>query len=270
MIAKIGNLRNLNLVIFAAAGIVLFGWLANTPGELLGKTDAIGYAVCHRIDVRSFHLGQRPLSLCARCTGMYLGAVLALLFQTVTSPRRGGMPGRNIQAAMLALSGIFALDGLNSFSNLMSGVPSLYQTTNTLRILSGTGFGIVIGLFVYPAFNQTIWRRWDRRPAISGLAQFGLLLLLGLALVLAVLTENPAVLLPLTVVSAAGVLLLLTLVYWMLLQSFLRQENHLERPLQLTTPLTAGFAAAMLQIALLDLVRFAVTGTWEGFHIFLG
>ena len=59
-----------------AVGLVLLGWLLNTPPGLLGKADAIGYAVCHRIDLRSFHLGERALPLCARCSGMYLGAML--------------------------------------------------------------------------------------------------------------------------------------------------------------------------------------------------
>ncbi len=68
-------------LIFIAVGLLLVGWLWNTPAGLLGKADALGYAVCHRIDVRSFHLGERQLPLCARCTGMYLGAMLGLVFQ---------------------------------------------------------------------------------------------------------------------------------------------------------------------------------------------
>src|SRR5512143_3851532 len=81
-------------VALAATAIVLFFWLLNTPAGLLGKADAIGYAVCHRIDARSFHIGERQFPLCARCSGMYLGAMVALLYQAVTGRRRAGMPGR--------------------------------------------------------------------------------------------------------------------------------------------------------------------------------
>ena len=53
--------------------ILLVLWLINTPPGLLGKSDAVGYAVCHRIPSHSFYFGDRPFSLCARCTGQYLG-----------------------------------------------------------------------------------------------------------------------------------------------------------------------------------------------------
>src|SRR5450759_1456011 len=62
-------------LVIAAAVLVFTGWFINTPPGLLGKADAIGYAVCHRISERSFHIGSIQLPLCARCSGMYLGAV---------------------------------------------------------------------------------------------------------------------------------------------------------------------------------------------------
>src|SRR5512135_3248394 len=74
----------------AMAAVLLFGgWLLNTPPGLLGKADAVGYSVCHRIDARSFHIGNRQLPLCVRCTGMYLGAMLGLVYQAFLAPRRG-------------------------------------------------------------------------------------------------------------------------------------------------------------------------------------
>ena len=44
------------ILLVLAAVIIVTVWLAKTPDGLLGKADAIGYAVCHRIDARSFHL----------------------------------------------------------------------------------------------------------------------------------------------------------------------------------------------------------------------
>ena len=35
---------------------------------------AIGRVVCHQLPVRSFHLWSVSLPVCARCTGIYLGA----------------------------------------------------------------------------------------------------------------------------------------------------------------------------------------------------
>lgn len=35
------------------------------PGGLLDKADKVGYAVCHRITIRSFLIGERQMPLCA-------------------------------------------------------------------------------------------------------------------------------------------------------------------------------------------------------------
>jgi uncharacterized membrane protein len=40
---------------------------------------AIGSVICHQIAARSFHLWRLPLPVCARCTGIYLGAAITAL-----------------------------------------------------------------------------------------------------------------------------------------------------------------------------------------------
>ncbi len=249
-----------------AAAAVLTGWAMYAPEGLLGKADAVGYAVCHRIDLRSFHLGERTVSFCARCTGMYLGAVLGLAYLAVRAPRRGGLAPRGVNAVLALLTAAFVLDGLNSFTNLVPGFPSLYTTTNTLRVITGTGFGITMAAFVYPAFNQTAWRDWDPAPALGGMRQLAPLLLLGALTALAVLSENPLILYPASLVSAGGVILLLTMIYTMMALVVLRQENAFSEPRALAVPLLLGLTLAMVQITGADLVRFWLTGTWEGFH----
>lgn len=262
--------RSLSPAVYAAAALVLFGWLLNTPAGLLGKADAIGYAVCHRIDVRSFHLGERPVSLCARCTGMYLGALVGLAFLGVAAPRRGGRPPWRVLAILGGLAAAFALDGLNSFAHLLPGLPTLYEPHNTLRMLTGTGFGLVLATGLYYAFTQTVWRDWDARPVLDGFRSLGGLLALGGGVVLLVLTGNPLILYPLTILSAVGVVVILSLVYMLLWLIVLRRDNQFSAARQLVTPLVGGLALALLQIALLDLGRFLLTGTWEGFHVILG
>ena len=69
-------------------------WVYFTPEGILGKAGAVGYAVCHRIDLRSFHLGLRQLPLCARCTGMYLGALLGLTYFGLRHPKATRYPGK--------------------------------------------------------------------------------------------------------------------------------------------------------------------------------
>ena len=39
----------------------------------------VGSAVCHQLDARSFHVWAHQMPVCARCTGIYLGAGAAAL-----------------------------------------------------------------------------------------------------------------------------------------------------------------------------------------------
>ena len=250
-----------------AVGLLLVGWLLNTPGGLLGKADAVGYAVCHRIDVRSFHLGDRPVPLCARCTGMYLGAVAGLVYQAVLSHKRAGFPSWRLLAPMGLLVLAFAVDGANSYLHFFPNAPSLYEPNNVLRLFTGSGMGAAIAVALFPAFNGTVWMDYDPRPALGSVRQLAGLLFMILLLDFVVLTENPLVLYPLALVSAAGVLVLLSMVYSMVWLMLLRVENRIFRVQQLLLPVAGGFGIALLQIALLDLARFWITGTWDGFHL---
>jgi uncharacterized membrane protein len=52
---------------------------------------AASHLVCHQIPARTFHLAAGPMAVCARCLGLYLGAVAggmaALAVGGVTVPR---------------------------------------------------------------------------------------------------------------------------------------------------------------------------------------
>jgi uncharacterized membrane protein len=247
--------------------VLLVVWMLLTPAGLLGKADAIGYAVCHRIDVRSFHMGERALPLCARCTGMYLGALLGLLYQHRVASRRAGFPARRVWVVWALFVLAFGIDGLNSYLHLIPGAPGAYEPHNWLRLLTGTLMGLVMAGVIYPAFQQTAWSDWQDLPATRGLGDVLILVALGLVLDAIVLTENPLVLFPLALLSAMTVVGILTIVYTMIWVMMLHRENLSLRLTQLLLPLIGGFGLAMLQIVGLDLIRYALTGTWDGFHI---
>ena len=254
-------------IFFLSAGLILIGWLLSTPVGLLGKADAIGYAVCHRIDLRSFHIADRTIPLCARCTGMYLGAVLALIYQLVLGGRRSGMPIRSVQIALGIAFSAFAIDGINSYVSIFPGAPTLYTPHNTLRLLTGTGMGITIGTVLYPAFNQTIWLNAEAQPVFRRFREFAMLPVFGLILVLLVLTENPLILYPLSLISASGVLIILTITYGMAVMIIFKREKLYLKFTQALIPMTGGFVLAILQVTILDILRFLLTGTWDGFHL---
>jgi uncharacterized membrane protein len=245
--------------------LVVLGWLNATPGGLLGKADAVGYAVCHRIDTRSFHLGTRQMPLCARCSGMYLGFLTGLAFLGISRPRFGGLPEKRMLIGLGILVLAFAVDGINSYLHLFPNAPGLYEPHNSLRLLTGMGVGLSIAAVLYPAFNQTALTNWLPEPALKSPLQLVFMLLLGLLVSLLLLTENSLILYPLALLSAGGVLVMLSMVYGMLWMMLFKLENRVQHLGQLVLPLAGGLLFSVLQIAVIDLGRYLLTGTWAGF-----
>jgi uncharacterized membrane protein len=250
----------------AVASVLLGAWLLLTPGGLLGKADAIGYAVCHRIDLRSFHLGERPLPLCARCSGTYLGVLVALgTLIGLGRGRSGSFPRWPILALFGVFGLIFAIDGVNSYLHFFPNAPHLYEPSNTLRLVSGMLLGLGMGVLVYTGFNQAVWKDWLPQPALRRWRDVAVLLVAAGGMVLLILWENPLVLYPLAIASALSVLGLLAVVYTVMAVIVLRRENRASKWRDLALPGLVGFSLALAQIAAIDWIRFAATQTWNGF-----
>lgn len=258
-----------------AALLVFAGWLLVTPPGLLGKADAVGYAVCHRIDVRSFHIGGRQLPLCSRCSGTFTGVVVGLVFQILIGRRRTGMPPWKVIIPLALLLVAFAVDGSNSYLYLikemypgaLTQIPNLYIPQNWPRLLTGSGMGLAMAAAIYPVFNQTVWRTIDSRPALSGWRHLGFLLGIMLLVDLGILTESPIILYPVALISTFGVLIPLTMIFSMVWSMTMRQENGFDSLRQMWLPLTTGFTLTMIMLLTIDLVRFSLTGTWSGFPL---
>lgn len=256
------------LAVPASALILLGIWARLTPEGVLGKADAIGYAVCHRIDARSFHLGDRPLPLCSRCTGMYLGAAASLIgFQAFGRQGAGKYPSGKMRIGLGIFVAAFLLDSVNSMAQLYPGLPHLYLPRNEVRLATGLLGGIALGTYVYAAFQQTVWKVWRSEPALRGGRDLAILLGVAGVLFVAVTSENPLVLYPLAIASGLSVLGLLTIVFGVLTLTLTRRENQMTLWRGLTLPLAGGLALALVQIGALDLIRYALTGTWGGFTL---
>ena len=257
------------------AAIIVFGiWFSVTPPGLLGKADAIGYAICHRIDERSFHIGDRQIPLCARCTGEFYAAGVTLLFLALVSGKKSGMPGWKLGAPLILFFLAFGIDGSNSYLYLLKqtsqgaldNIPNLYIPNNTLRLFTGSGMGIALASILFPAFNQTTWKDSDPSPALDW-KKLGMIIGAVFLIDLLVLTESPIVLYPIAIISVLGVLSLLIIVFSMVWLLIMRQENVFDSLKQLWLPFVAGTTLAFLMITVIDLLRFKLTGTWGGFPL---
>jgi uncharacterized membrane protein len=262
----------LGFSVLLAVAAALGAWIYIAPPGLMGMLDAIGYAVCHRLDSHSLQIGGLQMPLCARCTGEFNAAAIALIFQAAVSPRHSLLPSRGIILVLILFFLAFAVDGSNSYLALMrnmepgalSAIPTLYSTDSTTRVLTGSGMGLVLASVLYPLYNQSVWqapvpeRALDRRK-FAGLV--GIILVVDVG----ILTQHPFVLYPVAVLSTLGVLALLTMVFSILWLVIMRQENTFASARQLWLPAAAGATLALVMIIGIDLARLSMTHTWVGF-----
>ena len=257
-----------------AALTVFAAWMYIAPPGLFGKADAIGYAVCHRIGERSFHIGEMQLPLCARCSGTFSAAAIAMLFFALVSGKRSGMPEKKFYLPFALFFLAFGIDGSNSYLYLLKQttgaleqIPNLYIPNHTLRLFTGSGMGMTMAAFLVPAFHQTVWRDLDAAPSLRSWKHLLALLGILLAVDLLVLTESPIVLYPLAIVSTLGVLGLLMLIFGIVWLMLMRQDNTFTHARELWLMSLAGFTLAMMMILSIDLLRYNLTGTWGGFPL---
>ncbi len=258
-------MKKILLALWAVSALVLvILWLYLTPPGLLGKADAIGYAVCARNPAHSFFFGARQMPLCARCTGMHTALMLTLVILWLAYPRRAGLPQRCIQIALALFALAFMADGANSWMSDYLGRAWLYAPKNTLRLLSGLGMGTAMGTILYPIANQTLWEQPDPRRILSPKGFAALLTAVAAAGAL-ILSKSPLILLPVALLNAADVLFVLTLIYTLLATTLLGREACAARLNDLKLPIALGGTVAFLQIAVFDILRFALTHTWGYF-----
>lgn len=184
------------------------------------------------------------------------------------------MPGWKLGAPLLLFFLAFGIDGTNSYLYLLkqtadtalNNIPNLYIPNNTLRLFTGSGMGIALASILYPAFNQSAWKEPNLQPALDW-KKLAILITIVLLADLAILTEHPAILYSIAILSVLGVLALLISVFSMVWVLIMRQENMFTDLRQMWMPLLAGTTLTFLMITAIDLLRFTLTGTWGGFPL---
>lgn len=261
---KIAGVTAVVLIIMALYSVTDPARLSGSA-PLLGA-DYAGYAVCHRITSRSFTIAGRQMPLCARCTGMYLGVALTFGALALAGRRRWTqLPEWPILLALVGFVGLMGVDGVNSYTHFFPNFPHVYTPQNWLRLATGLGTGLMMGAILFPALAQTVWREQIARPSLTSFRELeGLVLLAGLTAVL-VLSNQPAVLYVLALVSGAGVALTLTALNSMILLIVLRRDAQAHSWRDAAFPLFIGLILAITQIGAISVFRYNWTGTMTGF-----
>jgi uncharacterized membrane protein len=130
---------------FAAA---LVGLVVAAPLLRAGGARAVaevlygGFRVaCHQLDARSFHVAGEPLAVCARCFGLYVGALAGIAaYPLARALTRRDLPARGwLLAAAAPTSVDFAL-----------GFFGVWENTHASRFLTASLLGFAVAFYVVP------------------------------------------------------------------------------------------------------------------------
>ena len=219
--------------------------------------------ICHQLPEHTLFLAGTQMPFCARCTGTYLGASLALAnFWWRGRSRSGRLPPPPVLVVLGVFVLLWAIDGVNSYWHFLSGNGLLYLPANALRLVTGLGQGLALSALVFPLFNATLWQSADSSRSIAGLRELGGLLL-QLAVLAVVLQAGAGVLLyPLLLADTLSVLLLLGMVNTMIVVLLLRRENRAQDWRQAILPLGLGLALAIGEVSGIALLRALLWEVW--------
>ncbi|MGM0365489.1 MAG: DUF2085 domain-containing protein [Actinomycetota bacterium] len=128
--------------------------------------EKIGFSVCHQLSDRCLRFGEVLIPVCARCNGIYMGfltAVLALL--VMYRKREAGLAPPWIMAILLLFIASTLADGLLSYLGILS-------TNNNIRFITGFLCGASIAAIVYPVFVFQYFKASTNRRILSGAGPF--------------------------------------------------------------------------------------------------
>jgi len=255
--------RWITLAVLLLAGLVVAAWLFFTPEGVDGKIRAAGYAVCHQLESHSIDFAGKYLPLCARCTGTFLGTLVTL---SLLQKRKhaAGTPSKSIQVALVLFLIVFIVDGINSTFGLYPVLPQLYPPSNLLRMITGFMMGMVIGNLLMVLWHQTWWKQMSALPALSGWGHLAVLIAANAIAGLVVWLRPRIMYYPIAILSTAAIFLLLGMIYCLIWIIIFKKENSFEHYTEGLRFLLAGLATAVIQVGLLDLLRYSLTGTWQG------
>ncbi|GCE12130.1 DUF2085 domain-containing protein [Tengunoibacter tsumagoiensis] len=207
--------------------LVLAGLLVwSHESSLLNALRWLDSGICAQILTHSFYPGGERLPLCARNTGIYLGAFLSGLILYASGHGRAQLlPPRPILVVLLLGVLMMAVDGTNSFL-LDLGLIHLYQPQNPFRLATGLLAGLALGSLSLPILNQFLWCDLHEQRSISSWSHLCLFLPALLLCFFAICAQNSVILYPIAIFSSLGLILTMGCFNLLLLLTVCRREQQ--------------------------------------------
>jgi len=232
-------------VLLFLSTIIFF--FANTPAGLDERLWEMGSAVCHQLPDHSFSLNGYQFPLCARCTGSFLSAFIAVFFFTLRG-KKAAVPPKSIILLFSCFFLFWMVDGVNSFSFDILKQQFFYIPSNMLRYLSGIGMGMVFAIIIVTIFNMVMWKDRQETALIENWQHMGWLLVCESPLLFFPFLRSDFIFSLAGFVSIATVVTLIALLYTILFVIISHKEGTYTRLHDVIFPLLAGFSIALLQM----------------------
>jgi uncharacterized membrane protein len=246
-------------LIILIAVIITANWILHTPHGFYEKAFAVGSSVCHQIPSHSFSNSDTQFPLCARCSGLYLGSFIGLAY-FFTQGKRKAVPKKGFLLLLLFLFLAWAGDGVNSFISAFMNRNIIYETNNITRLVTGFGMGFVMATALITLFNLTVWKDGIDKPVLTDIRQVAGYTLLSAITGWVLLSSWAIFFYAFAYISIVTVMIIITLLYTIFWIIMLRKENSFTAWKSIGLFLIAGFATALLQITLLNMLRQWVLG----------
>lgn len=146
---------------------------------------SIGFSVCHQIPQRTFLFGKIYMPVCSRCSGMYIGFLISIIFLfLVFRKRESDLPPVYIIIISIAFILSTIIDGGLSYFRV-------YSTNNTIRLITGYLFGAGIAIMVYPVFIYQFYKSSQKKKIFHDFKHFIYFMLISLFFMLILLSSLP-------------------------------------------------------------------------------
>ena len=117
---------------------------------------AVGSVMCHQLPARSYRLFGAQMPVCARCTGIYLGAAVSAVVAASFPPSSGTAAAASQRTLRLVLLAAAAPTAVTLVFEWTTGV----TPSNTVRLAAGVPIGAAIAwAVVRHAYENDVARR---------------------------------------------------------------------------------------------------------------
>ncbi len=247
--------------LWGAVAVVAIVAFLSAPGDYGATATAILHGLCAQTPSHTLHFGDRPLPFDARMTGIYGGlfVTIATLAGRGTLLRHGDPPP-NIIAFLGVLVGAMAIDGTNSLMTDL-GVWHPYMPTNAMRIATGYGAGVALGVALGWLLASSLWRMSSPDVAVGKLVDLRIPAV-GLGVYGALLILRPEWLhLPVSLLLVASAWLTVSLLMLVIVLLVSRLDAGVRRFEQLHVPVAVAALLAISVMLALAGARFWVERT---------